>query len=113
MSTTDTTSKHTPGTWEADNFRVWAGTDENPKYIASLKFVSDTDVGDEEREANAALIAAAPDMLQALKDALQICGIAKQYFPKSIRNPAKFALLNVEANSIKKAIEKATGVFHT
>ena len=57
------------------------------------------------------LNAAAPDMLQALKDALQICGIAKQYFPKSIKAPAKFALLNVEANSIRKAIEKATGVY--
>lgn len=64
-----------------------------------------------EQQERAAIIAAAPDMLQALKDALQICGIAKQYFPKSIKAPAKFALLNVEANSIRKAIEKATGVY--
>jgi len=80
---------HTPGPWEADNFRVWAGT--------------------EEAEANARLIAAAPEMLQALRDALQICQIAKQYFPKSIKNSDKFDLCNIEENSIKKAIAKATG----
>ena len=60
-------------------------------------------------EAQSQMLDAAPDMLQALRDALQICQIAKQYFPKSIRNSAKFALLNVENNSIRKAIDKATG----
>ena len=62
------TIKHTPGPWEADTLRVWAGTKANLVYIASLKFVSDTglpdsDTGlpDDESLANAALIAAAPD----------------------------------------------------
>lgn len=57
----ETTSKHTPGPWEADTLRVWAGTEANLVYIASLKFVSDTGLPDDEAWANAALIAAAPD----------------------------------------------------
>lgn len=100
---------HTPGPWEADNLRVWAGTEEAPRYIASLKFVSDTNLCDEETEANTLLIAAAPEMLQALQDALKICQIADRYFPKSIKNSDRFDLCNIENNSIKKAIAKAEG----
>lgn len=66
-----------------------------------------------EQQERAAIIAAAPEMLQALKDALRICRMADRYFPKSIRNSDRFDLCNLEANSIRKAIEKATGVYPT
>jgi hypothetical protein len=56
----------------------------------------------------ARLEAAAPDMLEALKDAESLVKIARQYFPKSIQNGNKFTLENTCA-AIGKAIAKAEG----
>ena len=55
------TIKHTPGPWEAETLRVWAGTEANLVYIASLKFASDTGLPDDEAWANAALFSASPE----------------------------------------------------
>ncbi len=60
-------------------------------------------------QANASLVAAAQEMLQALREANKVMEIAKQYFPKSIRNANRFMLLNVQENEVRKAIAKATG----
>ncbi len=54
--------------------------------------------------------AAAPDLLAACRDAAEMLRIARRYFPKSIKNSDTFRLLNVEANSIQKAIALAEGV---
>ena len=62
----------------------------------------------DEPEANARLIAAAPDMLAALKEAREVLETAKQYFPLSIKNRDRFRLENVLANAVNKAIGKAT-----
>ena len=51
---------HTAGPWRAEKFCIWAGD----KYIAG------TQTGIAEQEANARLIAAAPDLLIALEMAL-------------------------------------------
>ena len=59
-------------------------------------------------DANALLLAAAPDMLAALREANEVMDLAKQYFPKSTRS--RYRLLNVQANIVRKAIAKATGV---
>jgi len=56
----------------------------------------------------ARMMLAAPDMLQALKDALEIFKTARKYFPKSVRNADRFNLINIEANSVRNAIAKAT-----
>ena len=61
----------------------------------------------EEKENYERLILTAPDMLEALHEALKVMQLAKKYFPKSIKNPDTFTLLNVEENSILKAIRKA------
>lgn len=63
----------------------------------------------EEKENYERLILAAPDMLEALHEALKVMQLAKRYFPKSIQNSDTFTLLNAERNSILKAIRKAEG----
>jgi hypothetical protein len=60
----------------------------------------------EEAEANARLIAAAPDLLGALKTVEEFVRTARQYFPKSMHNSAKFDLENTCA-AINAAISKA------
>ena len=59
-------------------------------------------------ESNAALMAAAPDLLAACELALDIIRVARNYFPKSIKNPASFNLESTNA-AIGKAVHKAKG----
>ena len=66
---------------------------------------------DREAEANARLIASAPELLKALKDAKAMLKTACRYFPKSVKNSDRFSLLNVLANSIEPAIARAEGDF--
>ena len=54
---------------------------------------------------------AAPDLLEACKYAEGLVKIARQYFPKSIRNSDKFQLENICA-TIGKAIYKAEEACH-
>lgn len=61
-----------------------------------------------ENQANAALIAAAPELLQALQLAAALIPTARKHFPKSIRNSDKFDLENSCA-TINTAIAKAGG----
>ena len=63
----------------------------------------------EEARQAARMMLAAPGMLQALKDALEIFQTAKRYFPKAVTNADRFHLINIEANSVRNAIAKATG----
>jgi len=51
---------------------------------------------------------AAPDMLAALEDALKLVRIARQHFPKSIKNRDTFTL-ELTCATIGKAIAKARG----
>ena len=69
------TTNHTPGPWavgEAARYSVWAGN----KQVASCRWLLDDGnfapecAGDYEGRANAALIAAAPDLLAALREML-------------------------------------------
>lgn len=75
------TSKHTPGPWETDRNNV------HPGHIATIdcRFSSDRVViwspywpkDDAEQEANARLIAAAPDLLDALEEIVGYTGGAE------------------------------------
>ena len=48
------------------------------------------------------------ELLEALKYTTTLIGVAKRYFPKSIRNSDKFNLLNTGA-AIDRAIARAEG----
>ena len=107
--------KHTPGPGEANFDRkpfsiIPKGVDPTSDFNSLLGVVFRSQVKslDEEQIANARLIAAAPEMLEALLYAESLIKIARQYFPKSIKHDDKFQLENVCA-TISKAIMKAEG----
>jgi hypothetical protein len=57
---------------------------------------------------DAPLLAAAPELLEACRYANELIGIARRYFPKSIKNSDRFQLENTCA-TLGKAIFKAEG----
>lgn len=97
---TQKTAKHTPGPWKTDRNNVHTGR------IATIHHCLGNDwvevwspkwpEGEEEQEANARLIAAAPELLEACKDAL-----------KCIR--FQYDSCNPCINNLESAINKATG----
>jgi hypothetical protein len=66
MTHSEQTAAHTPGPWEADR----TGFDVQTKLTQVPLFMATTRVSDEEAKANARLIAAAPDLLEALREEL-------------------------------------------
>lgn len=118
------TTKHTPGPWTANrDCRSYLNrgviTDGPMVYgiytpdtrISVMQEFRESGFGpqDEEQEANARLIAAAPELLDALKEARSMLETASRYFPKSIHNSDRFSLLNVLTNAVNPAIAKAEG----
>ena len=93
---------HTPGPWRISSIGSYGLT------IGDEKQIIGTVHGDNsESIANARLIAAAPDLLEALEYAAELIKTARRYFPKSIKNSDRFQLENACA-SIGKAIHHAT-----
>lgn len=114
------TTKHTPGPWHiADMFPAsklkaekhehfyLRGIGNGATHVGYASVTQITSGG--ESEANARLIASAPELLAALVEAEAVLNTARQYFPKSIQNADRFHLLNVLENSVGKAIAKAKG----
>lgn len=110
--------QHTPGPWEyhdkykGSKFRIWR-TGENQYGICDIctsrrVFPNPEPEPGAEALANAALISAAPDLMEALRYASELIETARQYFPKSIKHSDTFQLNNVCA-TVSKAINKATG----
>jgi hypothetical protein len=102
--------KHTPGPWGASNFGpgkgAWEITAEETGQ--SIGVIGAMRTPEEVEEANARLIAAAPDLLEALAQARELVKVARFHFPKSIKNPDTFQLENTNA-TINAAIRKAKG----
>lgn len=92
-------SKHTPGPWwlDDDGF-IASGNGDTYETIAD-PHCSDLDI--DEREANARLIAAAPELLEALEELVEQCETAQGL---SDYNYGKFDLVHA-----LKAISKARG----
>jgi len=100
--------KHTPGPWKATEEKIeWQITGDG-LHVAEIRKSLYYKPYQKQERANAALIAAAPDLLQALEYAAELIKIARNHFPKSMRNGDKFQLENTCA-TIGKAIAKARG----
>jgi hypothetical protein len=109
--------EHTPGPWEVDRtvalgaYGVWADSDGHHEQICSVLTVS-FKTGDDkrkrvERDANARLIAASPDLLAALKELVEIDELRRklgmQDYAKTSRTSkawlaARAAIQKAEAN---------------
>lgn len=75
-------SKHTPGPWKADTFLVTASNGREVTHVGLLgrrKSSFPDQSGVDECVANARLIAAAPDLLAALKQAVQLGIVANDW----------------------------------
>jgi len=105
---------HTPGPWTvsetAGNLYVQAGPDTDIALVyrpyPGLGVCQTTDDQTAERAANAELIAAAPDLLAALKGAEALIPTARKYFPKSVKCSDRFQL-ELTCAEISKAIARA------
>lgn len=62
----------TPGPWEANGTAI--ETVREPSYVVAHVFGDVSDIDEATAESNAALIAAAPDLLSCLKAAIDIIG---------------------------------------
>jgi len=101
----NTNAKHTPGKWTTKICQpgtMLTVENETGEYVCSLLG------GDEHKQENARLIAAAPAMLEALRYAAELIPTARRYFPKSVKFSDRFQLENVCA-TIGKAIAQAEG----
>ena len=100
---------HTPGPWETSSCTsVFSDlTDWDVCMPGGGDMICDLRHTDN-AEANANLIAAAPDLLAALRECNIFMKIARQHFPKSIKDADRFALEQTCA-AIGTAIAKAEG----
>ena len=102
---------HTPGPWEMYAYVVHGSADGELRIgkegdaddIAPIAIVGEDDAGELNR-ANARLIAAAPDLLAALEDA--VATVAGMYDPADDDDPAPRALASWRAAIAKARCEK-------
>jgi len=88
-------TKHTPGPWSVHGSYIGAGNKRSMKVVATVANMPSDEMSPDEVAANAALVAAAPDLLAALVDAADAL---------LIHCPDAWALLQARA-----AIAQATG----
>lgn len=104
-------TQHTPGKWnyKRQGFNITIGNEDTGAtkhgHDYTVAVIHDNSF---QAEANARLIASAPEMLDALIEAKKLIAQVRQYMPKSIKNADRFHFENVSANVIEKAILKAT-----
>lgn len=84
-------AKHTPGPWEQSGCSVYGKTTAKPICLMSGPAMQ------EEREANARLIASAPELLEACKMALNLY----KHSPYTIEDTLRQAIAKAEDNHAK------------
>ncbi len=90
------------------DFLIFSDNTEQPIATTCQDGIAEKYRNFEATEANAKLICAAPELLQALIETQKLIEVIRQYMPKSIKNTNKFHFENIAANVINKAILKAT-----
>jgi len=102
-------SKHTPGPWTAHELGYedgtwihWSIEAHGPIAYGSIAHGGDNTNGSENSEANARLIAAAPDLLDACQKMSDLLGIGKDYGRDLAKEHEAWL-------ACKRAIEKAEG----
>lgn len=96
--------KHTPGPWKFEAETKTIRSIPANYWLASV----DSWDGAVNHEANARLIASAPEMLEALEYAYKFVTIARKYFPRSIKHGDRLNL-EIACATIGNAIHKAKG----
>lgn len=91
-------TKHTPGPWKNEEGYRWLNARSDDRVIADMRIVGG--VIEDEVKANARLIAAAPDLLEALESVADIWANAK---------PGDQSPFGITARRIAAAIAKARG----
>jgi len=107
--------KHTPGPWSvgplegSQGFRVWQSDEsENAKKIVGFVLLqTPSREADEETEANASLIAAAPDLLKALHEQDVLLGVLAGTVPLSEKDTHR--RIGIGSENVRAAIARATG----
>lgn len=108
-------SKHTPGEWLLVDHTVYALNDQGENRFTALvqggwvhrgSFSSER-TSEDEKSANAHLIASAPDLLEALKGAVGALEFSRDYHKDLGNEEQAFAQDRLDAAT--KAIAKATG----
>ena len=97
-------AKHTPGKWQLNEYKdcIWSDTATDP-IIAERP---NGGIGKDNFTANAALIAASPEMLQGLQDALVALNtFANRAVILGMKNTTSYVI----ANRIESIIKKAKG----
>ncbi len=99
--------EHTPGPWEVDGAKVWARTGGSPFLVARTIHPTADHVGPitAGMEANARLIAAAPELLEACEGMLQLEATIREHFGH--RYPAD---LDANCRRARAAIAKVARV---
>lgn len=96
------TTKHTPGPWKPENgYSVWATDKDGMEKRVAYMDRNHMDLKGGEPEANAHLIAAAPDMLEALEVMTSLCRIKYGNLDKDVYN---------EILKAESALNKAKGL---
>ena len=93
-------SKHTPGPWRSEpcyrsGYTVWGGTDAVPVCVVDTQD-DEGRFGTIKNEADARLIAAAPELLEALKE---LTGHTNERFTGGVWDRARAAIKQAEENT--------------
>jgi hypothetical protein len=107
----NTQTQHTPGPWKLGVSTTTLCSTHKRVVADSGAFICRIEGADFSREddvANARLIAAAPELLEALVAAQELIKVARRRFPKTLRNGDTWLLESTNA-AIGSAIHKATG----